>query len=67
MDEKQIMAALAQAYWGRPAVEPELVAMTGELARDSATIAPPRHGQDATLFDVEPAHYDALMLTEAKR
>lgn len=67
MDVKDIMAALAEAYWQRPAIEAELVAMTGELARDSETIAPSPFGTGGALFNTEPAQFDALMLAEAAR
>ncbi|XUY28884.1 hypothetical protein RMR21_017500 [Agrobacterium sp. rho-8.1] len=67
MDNKDIVAALAQAYWARPAVEAELVAMAGEMARDSAAIAPSPLGKGGALFNIEPAHFDAFLLSEAKR
>lgn len=67
MDTKDIVAAIAENYWGRPAVEAELVAMAGEIARDSAAIAPSPLGQSGALFNIEPAHFDILLLAEAKR
>lgn len=67
MDLKNIMAALAETYWDRPANEAELVAMTAEAMRDKARIAPPFGGKSGSLFDIEPAHFDALLLAEAKR
>ncbi|WP_137131118.1 hypothetical protein [Rhizobium sp. FY34] len=67
MEIEKVMAALAESYWGRHASEPELLAMTGELRRDSASIAPSALGRGGALFTVEPAHYDALMQAEAKR
>ncbi|NTF34523.1 hypothetical protein [Rhizobium skierniewicense] len=67
MDNRDMVAALAQGYWARPAVEAELVAMAGEMARDSAAIAPSPLGKGGALFNVEPAHFDALLLSEAKR
>ncbi|NTF09014.1 hypothetical protein G6L37_23080 [Agrobacterium rubi] len=67
MDNKDIVAALAQAYWARPAVEAELVAMAGEVARDSAAIAPSALGKGGALFNTEPTHFEALMLAEAER
>jgi uncharacterized protein (DUF2132 family) len=67
MDIKDIADALAQTYWARPSVEAELVAMAGEMVRDSAAIAPSPLGKGGALFTIEPAHFDALMLGEAKR
>ncbi|UHS58430.1 hypothetical protein [Agrobacterium vaccinii] len=67
MDTKDIVAALAEYYWGRPAVEAELTAMAGEVARDSIAIAPSALGKSGALFNIEPAHFDALLLAEAKR
>lgn len=67
MDNKDTVAALAHAYLGRPAIEAEVVAMAGEIARDSLAIAPSAFGKDGGLFSTEPALFDALMLTEAKR
>ena len=67
MDMKNIMAALAETYWDRPVNEAELVAMIGEAMRDKARIAPPFGGKSGFLFDTEPAHFEALLLAEAKR
>ena len=67
MDTKEIMAAMAQTYWQRPAVEAELLAMAGEVARDSAAIAPSPFGKSGALFNTEPSHFDAVMLAETKR
>jgi hypothetical protein len=60
-----MMAKLVDTYWGRPAVEAELIAMAGEVKRDAAAIAPSPLGNNGGLFNTEPAHYDALMLKEA--
>ncbi len=67
MDIKDLVEVLAENYWGRPAVDAELLAMAGEIARDSAAIAPSPLGQSGALFNIEPAHFDALLLAEAKR
>ncbi|MET0171070.1 hypothetical protein [Agrobacterium sp. lyk4-40-TYG-31] len=67
MEDREIMAALAERYWGRPVVEAELTAMAGEVARDSIAIAPSPLGQAGAMFNIEPAHFDALLLAEANR
>ncbi|MBX9469880.1 MAG: hypothetical protein KL839_19405 [Rhizobium sp.] len=67
MDIEDVMKALAQAYWGRPAVDPELVAMVGELRRDSAAIAAAPEGRNGALFNIEPAAFDRILQMEADR
>lgn len=67
MDIEDVMKALAQAYWGRPASDAELVAMVGEMRRDSAAIAASPEGQGGALFTVEPAAFDRILQTEADR
>lgn len=62
---KDIADTLARMYWGRPANEAEMVAMAGEMQRDSAAIAPPREGKGNVFFSIEPATYYALMAKEA--
>jgi hypothetical protein len=67
MDLEDVMKALAQAYWGRPASDAELVAMVGEWHRDSSSIAASPQGQQGALFTVEPAAFDRILQTEADR
>jgi hypothetical protein len=67
METRQIMEALAEAYWGRPAIEAELVAMTGELARDAEKIASRVPGGRSNLFGIEPSSFDAVMRSELER
>jgi hypothetical protein len=67
MDIEDVMKALSQAYWGRPAIDPELVAMVGEMRRDSAAIAASPEGQQGALFNLEPAAFDRILQTEADR
>ncbi|MET3615022.1 hypothetical protein ABID16_003365 [Rhizobium aquaticum] len=62
---KEIADTLALLYWARPANEAEMVAMAGEMQRDSAAIAPPRAGEGNVFFSIEPATYYALMSKEA--
>jgi hypothetical protein len=64
-NSRDVAAFLAEAYWSRPAVEPELVAMSGEIARDSAWVAAISMADETDIFSLEPAHYAALMLKEA--
>jgi hypothetical protein len=64
-NSRDVAAFLAEAYWSRPAAEPELVAMSGEIARDSAWVATVGREGGADIFSLEPAHYTALMLKEA--
>lgn len=67
METREIMQALVEAYWQRPAIEPELVAMTGELMRDAEKIAGRMHGGRSDLFGIEPSSFDAVMLSEVPR
>jgi hypothetical protein len=67
MDGEEAMKTLAQTYWGRPAIDPELVAMVGEMRRDSTAIAAIPEAQDGALFLVEPADFDRIMKQEAGR
>ena len=63
---KDIADTLARIYWARPANEAEMVAMAGEMQRDSAAIAPSRKGEGNVFFSLEPSTYYALMAKEAK-
>jgi hypothetical protein len=65
-DLQQLADALARLYWSRPAIEPEMIAMAGEMERDSAAIAPPRAGEGNFFFSIEPAAYYAALATEAQ-
>jgi hypothetical protein len=67
METRQIMEALVEAYWKRPAIEAELVAMSGELIRDAEKIAGRAHGERSDLFGIEPSSFDAVMLSEGVR
>jgi hypothetical protein len=67
MEIEDVMKALAQAYWGRPAIDAELVAMVGEWRRDSAAIAASLEGRSGALFTIEPAAFDRILKTEADR
>ena len=67
MEMRQIMEALVEAYWARPAIEAELVAMTGELTRDAEKIAGRAAGDRSDLFGIEPSSFDAVMLSEVGR
>ncbi|TPP05930.1 hypothetical protein [Rhizobium glycinendophyticum] len=67
MDTRQIMEALAEAYWKRPAVEAELVAMIGELTRDAEKIAGRVPAGRSDLFGIEPSSFDAVLLSEVTR
>lgn len=67
METHQIMEALVEAYWKRPAIEAELVAMSGELARDAEKIAGRTPGGRSDLFGIEPSSFDAVMLSEVGR
>lgn len=62
---KDIADTLARLYWARPANEAEMVAMAGEMQRDSSAIAPPRVGEGNVFFSLEPSTFYALMATEA--
>jgi hypothetical protein len=66
MDIEDLMQSLAQTYWGRPAIDPELVAMVGEMRRDIA-IANAPEGQNGSLFNIEPAAFDHILQGEADR
>lgn len=63
---KEIADTLARLYWARPANEAEMVAMAGEMQRDSAAIAPPREGEGNVFFSIEPSTYYALMAREVE-
>jgi hypothetical protein len=65
MDIEDVAKTLAQTYWGRPAIDPEIVAMAGEMRRDSAAIATIAEARDGALFCVEPAAFDRIMRQEA--
>jgi hypothetical protein len=67
MDLQDVMKALSHAYWGRAAIDPELLAMVGELQRDSTAIAPIEEGAIGNLFNVEPAAFDRILRAEADR
>ena len=67
METRQIMEALVEAYWKRPAIEAELVAMTGELTRDAEKIAGRAPCGRSDLFGTEPSSFDAVMLPEVGR
>jgi hypothetical protein len=67
MEIEDVMKALAQAYWGRPAIDAELVAMVGEWRRDSSAIAASPEGRSGALFTIEPAAFDRILKTEADR
>jgi hypothetical protein len=67
METRQIMEALVVAYWKRPAIEAELVAMSGELTRDAEKIAGRTLGGRSDLFGIEPSSFDAVMLSEVGR
>jgi hypothetical protein len=67
METRQIMEALVEAYWKRPAIEAELVAMCGELARDAEKIAGRVPSNRSDLFGIEPSSFDAVMLSEVPR
>jgi hypothetical protein len=67
MEMRQIMQTLVEAYWKRPAIEAELIAMTGELTRDAEKIAGPAPGDRPDLFGIEPSSFDAVMLSEVGR
>ncbi|MFN3317151.1 MAG: hypothetical protein ACK43M_00295 [Allorhizobium sp.] len=67
MDLQDVMKALSHAYWGRAAIDPELLAMVGELQRDSTAIAPIEEGAIGSLFNVEPAAFDRILRGEADR
>lgn len=67
MDIENAVKTLAQAFWGRPPVSAELVAMVGEVERDSFAIAAAAEGQNGGLFNIEPAHFDHLLQKEAER
>jgi hypothetical protein len=61
---KEMADALIRLYWARPAVEAELVAMAGEMERDSRAVAPPRGSGENVFFALEPSTFDALMASE---
>lgn len=63
-DPKTIAASLAGLYWNRPASAAELAAMSGEMERDSRTIAAPL-AKGAKAFDTDPLGFDAVMSAEA--
>jgi hypothetical protein len=63
-DLKETADVLVRLYWDRPAVEAELVAMAGEMDRDSRAIAPPRGSGENVFFALEPSSFDALMASE---
>lgn len=67
MDVEDIMNALAQSCWGRPAIDVELVAMVGEFKRDVMAIATWPEGRNGALFNIEPATFDGILAAEAKR
>ncbi|MDH4439297.1 MAG: hypothetical protein QE284_02830 [Rhizobium sp.] len=67
METRQIMQALVEAYWKRPAIEAELVAMSGELTRDAEKIAARTPGGRCDFFGIEPSSFDAVMLSEVTR
>lgn len=60
-DLRLIATGLAETYWKRPPVEAEIVAMTGEMERDSLKIAVQQPDGDNPFFSIEPAHYYALL------
>lgn len=64
-DPKTIAASLAEIYWNRPASAPEIAAMSGEMERDSRSIAAPLQN-GATAFDTDPQGFDTLMKMEAR-
>jgi hypothetical protein len=64
---KDVAAMLAETYWQRPANEAELIAMAGEILRDSAWVSAQASSTDNVYFSIEPAHYDGLMRKEAER
>ncbi|HWU64425.1 MAG TPA: hypothetical protein VN112_20600 [Ensifer sp.] len=63
---KEIADTLARLYWARPANEAEMVAMAGEMERDSTAIAPPREGEGNVFFALEPSTFFALLSKEAE-
>lgn len=67
MDLEDVMKTLAQTYWGRPAIDAELLAMVGEMRRDSTAIAAIAEAQDGALFSVEPAAFDRILRQEVGR
>jgi hypothetical protein len=67
METRQIVQALVEAYWKRPTIEAELVAMTGEMIRDAEKIAGRIPGDRSDLFGIEPSSFDAVMLSEVGR
>lgn len=67
MDLEDVMKTLAQTYWGRSAIDPELLAMVGEMRRDSTAIAAIAEAQDGALFSVEPAAFDRILRQEVGR
>lgn len=67
MDIEDVMKALAQSCWGRPAIDAEVIAMVGELERDVKAIATMPEGFQGALFNIEPATFEQILQKEASR
>lgn len=67
MDIEDVMKALAQSCWGRPAIDSEVIAMVGELERDVKAIATMPEGRQGGLFNIEPAAFEHILQKEASR